>query len=131
MKRFLLLVMLLLLVFSMFVLPAVALADDGAAAPGALTAFLVPFAWLVPIVVAVVNRVKDTYHPAVWILWAIGWAIGVTTTLIVYYFSVLPEPVRVGVAGTAVFLASAGIFDLFKTFGTFKMESVVHPYPRE
>lgn len=109
----------LLLLIGALIAPVAAMAVDTGATPATLAAFLVPFAWLVPIVVAVVNRVKDTFGPATWVLWLVGWITGVTSTLIVFYFGALPDAARVVLAGSAVFLASAGVFDLFKTFGTF------------
>lgn len=81
--------------------------------------FLVPLAWLLPLVVAVTNRVKalgSDIPPAALIVTSM--AVGTIAVGVAVYFPVMPMPLRVAVAGVALGLSASGVFDLFKTFGT-------------
>lgn len=119
MRRFVSLLVLLLVLFTL-VAPTVALAADVGAQPEvALAAFVLPYAILVPVVVAIVNRAKESFPLPTWGLWLVGIAVSVTCVYVLGYFAVMPLWAQYLVAGTAVFLAAAGVFDLFKLFATF------------
>lgn len=89
-----------------------------------LAAFLLPLLWLLPVVVAVVNRVKAAAPKLPgYAVTALAVAVGILGALISTYFPVLPLPSQLVVAGVLLGLGSSGVFDLAKIFGTLTLPS--------
>ena len=88
-----------------------------------IAAFLAPLAWLVPVVIALVNRAK-TEWPALpaWGIVLLAMTVGTVGALVAVYFGFMSLPAKIVVAGCAIGLGASGVFDLFKMFGTFTLK---------
>ena len=121
MKKIGFLLMLVVLLAVMFAAPVVAYAQTGEAVSTqeAVADFIIPLAWLIPLIVAVVNRFKAGEKPLPdWLVIAFSAALGIIVVAVAIYFPDLPLVAKVVVGGVVLGLSASGVFDLFKLLGT-------------
>lgn len=86
----------------------------------ALKDFIVPLLWLVPLIIAVVNYIRENTPSALpsWSLAPIAVCVAMMAIVATVYFPQMPIVLKALVAALALGGTAVGVFDITKLFGT-------------